>query len=347
MGNDTPESKQTKDASLKDKVKTSDTKTSPQFRYFAPPNSTSIWDVAIIIFYHMLPFTPLPLIFNVLFLSWAYKQYGWWALAAIFTLCAILLALPPFYSRSFRRRLQFLYSSLARYVPKATFIAPTTPIPQQSYIFAFHPHGRMFYSNTMMIQLDNIWRYPFLPKGDLFAAAAAGFFSVPFLRNLLYMIGAMPASRANIVRRLRQGNHVAIVVGGVKEVCVGTEDNVDTLYLLKRKGFIKIAMEEKAGIIPIYCFNENKLFCHDPKWLLKFWENVNRHVNVGVPFMRGIFKLPVPFRRELFCVVGDPVFPREGESVDDFHSRYVEHLKALFYKYVEFSPSPAHKLVIT
>lgn len=30
---------------------------------------------------------------------------------------------------------------------------------------------------------------------------------------------------------------VAIVVGGLKEVCVGTEDKVDTLYLLKRLVF--------------------------------------------------------------------------------------------------------------
>lgn len=45
-------------------------------------------------------------------------------------------------------------------------------------------------------------------SGDFFGAAAAGFFAVPILRQWLYAIGAMPASKQDIVRRLRQKNQV-------------------------------------------------------------------------------------------------------------------------------------------
>eukprot|EP00897_Mesotaenium_endlicherianum_P005246 jgi/Mesen1/474/ME000101S10705 len=242
--------------------------------------------------------------------------------------------------------MQFLYLPLGSYMKSVRFVAPKKPVTQASHIFALHPHGRMFYSTTLLCQSDNLWRRQWLPQGDLFMAAAAGFFSVPLLRNLLYALGVMPASKANIVRKLRQGQHVAIVPGGLKEVCVGTSEDVDVLYLLKRKGFVKIALEEKVGIIPIYCFNENQIFKHDPKWYLRFWEMVNRYYNIGVPFMRGIWNLPMPFRRDILCVIGDPVYPRENDNLDDFHQRYVDAIRALFEKYVSLSPAPKHKLVI-
>ena len=49
---------------------------------------------------------------------------------------------------------------------------------------------------------------PLSLAGELFIAAASGFFIVPVLRHLLYALGAMPASRSNIVSRLRGGHHV-------------------------------------------------------------------------------------------------------------------------------------------
>eukprot|EP00475_Leptophrys_vorax_P003978 TRINITY_DN12327_c0_g1_i1.p1 TRINITY_DN12327_c0_g1~~TRINITY_DN12327_c0_g1_i1.p1 ORF type:complete len:119 (+),score=16.38 TRINITY_DN12327_c0_g1_i1:38-358(+) len=106
-------------------------------------------------------------------------------------------------------------------------------------------------------------------------------------------------------------------------------------------------MDEKAGIIPIYNFNENQIFKPEPSWLLKFWDRVNDFIGIGVPGMKGVWGLPMPFRKDLLFVVGKPLFAREGETVDQFHARYVEALKELFDTYVGISPNPTHKLVIT
>ena len=51
-------------------------------------------------------------------------------------------------------------------------------------------------------------------------------------------------------------------------------------------------------------------------------------------------------RRELLLVFGDALFAKEGESIEDFHERYMESLRQLFDKYVGFSPDPNHKLII-
>jgi len=81
-------------------------------------------------------------------------------------------------------------------------------------------------------------------------------------------------------------------------------------------------MNHRAGLVPVYCFGENQLFDHEPRWVLRTWAAVNRVVKVGAPApIRGAFGLPVPYRRELTVVTGAPLFAEEGESLDAFHAR--------------------------
>lgn len=313
-----------------------------------PPRSTRPWDIFIVFTYHMLPFTAAPILLTI-FLFWFFStQFGVNGFIGMFSFTVFCVFSPLIYDRKYRKKLEHLYVSMARYMTDVKILVPAKPFPNQgAHVFAFHPHGRMFYTISLMIQTHETWRASFLPGGDFFTAAASGFFYYPILRHFLYTIGAMPANKQNIVARLRQKNHVAIIVGGVKEVCLGTSPDVDELYLQNRKGFIKLAMQEKTGVVPVYCFNENQLFCHDHKAKLKFWEKVNNFVNVGVPGMRGVFGLTMPFQRELMVVVGDPLYAKEGETVEEFHARYVDALEKLFQRYVPLSPNPKHKLVIT
>jgi hypothetical protein len=43
------------------------------------------------------------------------------------------------------------------------------------------------------------------------------------------------------IQVLNAGNSIAIIVGGIEEVLLGTYDDKDVLYLNKRKGFVKVA----------------------------------------------------------------------------------------------------------
>lgn len=44
--------------------------------------------------------------------------------------------------------------------------------------------------------------------------------------------------------------------------------------------------------------------------------------------------------------VGEPLVPKDGESVDEFHERYIRALRELFDQYARYSPKPDHKLII-
>lgn len=134
---------------------------SPEIQYFAPPHSTKLRHVLIIIFYHMLPFTLLPNVGLVYLVYYLYTEYSFLAMSVYLGFLGFLVALPPYYSKSVRRRVRVLYEALASYLPNAKYIVPREPLPEgKAYIFALHPHGRMFYANAMFSQLHEIWRAP-------------------------------------------------------------------------------------------------------------------------------------------------------------------------------------------
>lgn len=134
----------------------------PKIHYFARPNSTTLSTVVVIFLYHMLPFTALPNIGLLYFPFSLYKRSEYVKLTLYLGLMLVLVVMPPHYSKTLRRKVRWLYEELAVYLPSAKFvIVPQEPLPQgKGYIFAIHPHGRMFYSNAMFSQLHEIWRAP-------------------------------------------------------------------------------------------------------------------------------------------------------------------------------------------
>ena len=67
---------------------------------------------------------------------------------------------------------------------------------------------------------------------------------------------------------MQRGDSVGLIVGGIEEVLEGTSDDHDTLYLRNRKGFVKVAITNKAALVPVYAFGENQLFQHESKRVL-------------------------------------------------------------------------------
>ncbi|CAI5469319.1 unnamed protein product [Closterium sp. Yama58-4] len=304
-----------------------------EMRDLVPRGRMGAWHVAIVFVYHMLPYTPLPCTLATLACFYGYRAYGWQGAVAVVLLLLFLRLIPLYYNSAWRKKLTFLYEAMAHYMTRVRVIMPAQQVPRGGYLFTAHPHGRMFYSSSMLTQTAHLWKDFFCPHGELFGAANSTFFEVPVIRSMLYLAGAIPASRSSIIAKLRHGDHVGIVVGGIREVCLGTNPHTDVLYLMRRRGFARIAVEEKVGVIPMYCFNETQLFKHDPLWLLQFWAVVNRYWRIGVPFMRGVWHMPMPFRRDLLIVIGKPMFPRDGETVDEFHARYVDAISIIFHSF--------------
>jgi hypothetical protein len=148
---------------------------------------------------------------------------------------------------------------------------------------------------------------------------------------------------------VQRGDSVGLIVGGIEEILEGTFNDKDVLYLKNRKGFVKVAMDQNAGLVPVYAFGENQLFRHEPPFVLRFWRWVNYKlkIKIGAPGpIRGWMGSPIPYRSELLIAVGEPLFAVPGESVDALHARYVKAVQALFEQHVSATTRPNHRLVI-
>ncbi|KAF6266346.1 diacylglycerol acyltransferase [Scenedesmus sp. NREL 46B-D3] len=150
-------------------------------------------------------------------------------------------------------------------------------------------------------------------------------------------IGAQPATAENFRRLLNLGS-VGLVPGGIAEMFMSEADR-EEIKLRDRKGFVRIAVEMGADLVPCYHFGNSRLFGWGPKSL----EPLARRHRVALGFLKGRWGLPLPLpeRVPLMMVVGGPVAVKQthpsdqgfAAAVDDAHARLVEAMQVLYDKY--------------
>jgi Diacylglycerol acyltransferase len=87
-------------------------------------------------------------------------------------------------------------------------------------------------------------------------AVATALLYTPILKHVLGIFGLISASKHSIQTTLKkrgvQGT-IVLYVGGMAELFLSCHQQ-EKLYLLKRKGFIKLALQEGIDIVPVYLF---------------------------------------------------------------------------------------------
>ena len=83
-------------------------------------------------------------------------------------------------------------------------------------------------------------------------------FQMPFYRDILLAMGICSVSRQSCSSILKSGpgNAITIVVGGAAESLSAHPGTAD-LTLRKRLGFIKLAIQYGADLVPVFSFGEN------------------------------------------------------------------------------------------
>jgi len=163
---------------------------------------------------------------------------------------------------------------------------------------------------------------------------------IPFLRRFMRLCGTADVSKKSLSKVLRPEAHpysvAHLVVGGIAEMFYGSQ-GVEQIVLAKRKGFIKLAMQTGAAIIPSYTFGTNQMYYRPcgPKSLLAKLSSV---LQVSVTPWCGRWYVPfspVPFKVPVLSVLGE-VFelPHKAEptneEVEEHHARFCKAMKQLF-----------------
>jgi len=214
------------------------------------------------------------------------------------------------------------------------------PDPKKAYVIGLHPHG-IFAVSAFCNIVSNPNAFPGL---DYRLVTVSINFRVPFWRDVLMGMGLVDADRESCGALLDRGISVCIVVGGAAESLDARPGHND-LTLARRLGFVRIAIEHGADLIPVFSFGENQLYKqmipNPPGSKVRaFQDQITDTLGFTVPIVRGRSAGLgiVPYRRPILTVIGKPVpvphIPDPTlETVLEVHERYVAALRELYYEY--------------
>eukprot|EP00887_Chlorella_sp_A99_P004280 scaffold15.g4280.t1 len=235
----------------------------------------------------------------------------------------------------------------------------------RSYIFAFHPHGVLSFGGWLTFATDALHFSTLFPGIDVRLLTLRINFRAPFLREYLLLHGVCDVSKQACLNILGRGRSIFIAVGGGTE-SLYAKPGAHELVLNRRKGFVKIALQTGAALVPVYCFGENNTFrtvneLPRESMLRRAQRRIEKATGFTIPlyFGTGLFLpfgfLAYPVQMDVviahvvqrpkravgarhLCVTIHPPPGRAGDThsaefealVDKYHAAYVAGLRKLF-----------------
>ncbi|GMR58729.1 hypothetical protein PMAYCL1PPCAC_28924, partial [Pristionchus mayeri] len=222
----------------------------------------------------------------------------------------------------------------------------TSELPDdKNYLIVMHPHGVVGISSYHFMS-NGTGLMDRFPKINFHVCTLVANFWAPLRREWLMLHGVINCSKQslhNVLGDSRGGQAALLVVGGAAEA-LDAHPGKHILTLKTRKGFVKVALETGASLVPCFAFGENDLFLQASnkegtilRWLQTLVKNF-----CGVSpiffFGRGIFNYTfgfMPFRKPLNTVIGKPIPVEKTENptqekIDELHSLYIERLTELY-----------------
>ncbi|XP_053318861.1 2-acylglycerol O-acyltransferase 3-like isoform X2 [Spea bombifrons] len=134
--------------------------------------------------------------------------------------------------------------------------------PDRNYVLGCHPHGIMSVAAFSNFATEANGFSDVYPGVRPWLAVLAGMFRLPIYRDYIMSAGVVPVSRDSIqylLSRCGTGNAVFIVVGGAAE-SLQSSPTENMVTLSGRKGFVRLALQNGADLVPVYSFGENDIF---------------------------------------------------------------------------------------
>lgn len=149
-----------------------------------------------------------------------------------------------------------------------------------------------------------------------------------------------------------------VVPGGAREA-LDAHPGTNDLTLRCRRGFVRVALEHGASLVPVFSFGENDIFKqvdNRPGTWVRRWQHwFMQYAGFApcMPYGRGMFNYDfglLPQRHSIVTVIGAPIDPPlslqrssngsavqvggvSEELVTEYHQRYMDALVQLYDKY--------------
>ncbi|KAM4664925.1 diacylglycerol O-acyltransferase 2-like [Discoglossus pictus] len=220
--------------------------------------------------------------------------------------------------------------------------------PGRNYIIGSHPHGILCIGAFCNFVTESTGFSRKFPGIRPHLATLAGNFRLPILREYMMSGGLCPVNRRSINYMLSQGgsgNAVVIVVGGAAE-SLSCQSGVTSVILSRRRGFVRLALENGADLVPSFSFGETDLYkqVQFPEGsILRAAQSRFQKLFGFAPcffYGRGLTSSQtkgfIPYSRPITTVLGEPItVPRiqdpSPQTVDLYHKMYTDSLLKLFH----------------
>ncbi|XP_072483541.1 diacylglycerol O-acyltransferase 2-like protein 6 [Notamacropus eugenii] len=239
--------------------------------------------------------------------------------------------------------------------------------PNHNYIIAAHPHGILSYGLFCNFGTESTGFSRIFPGITPSLATLEGIFWIPIVRDYVMAKGICPVSPSALkylLTKMGSGNAAIVVVGGAAEALL-SHPGTPIIVLKNRKGFVRLAFQTGAHLVPSFSFGENEVHKQkifpDGTWLRSIqrsYQRVSKRI-LGLNFCtfhgRGLTRDSwgfLPFNRPITTVVGEPMpIPKienpSQEMVDKYHALYIKALRKLFDEHKDrYGVSESQELMI-
>lgn len=253
--------------------------------------------------------------------------------------------------RSQRFRHAKVWKIFASYFPAQLHRSVELP-PTGKYVFGYHPHGILCHGAFLAFGTEALGFSQLFPGITNTLLTLDSNFRLPLYREYILSLGLGGVSRSSCKKFLSQGGFdgkgmgraITVVIGGARESLLATPETM-RLILRSRKGFITLAIQQGANLVPVLGFGENALYeqretTETHPRVLKLQLLLKQAFGWTLPLFYGRNfwgKGPglLPYQRPLNVVVGRPVevvqqdTPAE-EYVDVIHKRYMDEIARIW-----------------
>jgi hypothetical protein len=248
-------------------------------------------------------------------------------------------------SQSFRSLSFWKY--FADYYP-ASFLKEADLPPDRPYVFGYHPHGIIGMGALATFATEATGFSAAFPGIKPHLLTLASNFHMPLYRDIILAMGICSVSKRSCSNILKSGpgSAITIVVGGAAESLSAHPGTAD-LTLRKRLGFIKVAIQHGADLVPVFSFGENDIYEQMPNQpgttIYKLQKKFQSVFGFTLPLFhgRGLLNYNIglmPYRRQIVAVIGNPIHVEQCdkpdlEEITRIQKMYIEELTRIWHTY--------------